>query len=139
MLEFNKKIQEQFSKMCATGKLFQVELSGSDIWQLYLSSFENDPMFRDPESSTHSCNHCNNFIRRYGNVVAIDGNYNTITLFDVEIEGEFKPVAKALSAAIKASEIKEVFFETFQELDKLPYERCKKTNSTFRLGVDKNN
>src|SRR4030042_2038407 len=80
----------------------------------------------------------NNFIRRYGNVVAIDENYNTITLWDIDTDDDFKSVVKALSKAIKKLKITEVFFETFNELNLLPYEVCKKTNTTFRLGMDKN-
>jgi hypothetical protein len=91
MIEFNKKIQAKFTAMCSTGKLFRVELTGGEIWDLYLKSFskENDPVFRDPESTSHNCNHCNNFIRRYGNIVSIDENYKVTTMFDVDIkEGE---------------------------------------------------
>ena len=67
MEKLNKKIQSQFDTMCQTGKLFRVEMSGQQVWDLYLSSFkkENDPIFIDPESSVHNCNHCKNFIRRY--------------------------------------------------------------------------
>lgn len=74
MEQLNKLIQAQFDKMCLTGKLFRVELSGRELWDLYLSSFENDPIFRDPTSSEHNCNNCNNFIRRYGNIVAVGCN-----------------------------------------------------------------
>lgn len=139
MKKFNKKIQAQFSKMCATGKLFRVDLSGQQVWDLYLKSFDNDPTFRDPNSSTHACNTCNNFIRRYGNIVSIDENYKTMTIFDVDAEDEFIPVAKALSEALKKATITEVFFETFEELNKLPYEKCTKKSPLFQLGVDKNN
>lgn len=138
MKKFNKKIQAQFSKMCETGKLFRVDLSGQQVWDLYLKSFDNDPTFRDPNSSTHACNTCNNFIRRYGNIVSIDENYKTITIFDVDAEDEFIPVAKALSEALKKATITEVFFETFEELNKLPYEKCTKKSPLFQLGVDKN-
>ena len=139
MKKFNEKIQAQFSKMCATGKLFRVDLSGQQVWDLYLKSFDNDPTFRDPNSSTHACNTCNNFIRRYGNIVSIDENYKTMTIFDVDAEDEFIPVAKALSGALKKATITEVFFETFEELNKLPYEKCTKKSPLFQLGVDKNN
>lgn len=139
MNKFNKKIQAQFSKMCETGKLFRVDLSGQQVWDLYLKSFDNDPTFRDPNSSTHACNTCNNFIRRYGNIVSIDENYKTMTIFDVDAEDEFVPVAKALSKAIKKATITEVFFETFEELNKLPYEKCTKNSPLFQLGIDKNN
>jgi hypothetical protein len=140
MKEFNKKIQEQFDKMSQTGKLFRVELTGQQIWDLYLRSFtkENNPIFRDPTSTTHNCNHCNNFIRRYGNIVAIDDNHVITSIFDVDIKGEYKDTALALSKAITSSKISEVFFETFTELNSLPYESCSKSNERFQLGTASN-
>lgn len=140
MINLNKKIHEKFVVMCTTGKLFRVALSGQEIWDLYIKSFkaEHNPVFRDPASSTHNCNHCNNFIRRYGNIVAIDKNYNIITLFDVDCEDEYKDAIGALAKAIKASPVSEVFFETFTELNSLPYESCSRSNNVFKLGVDKN-
>lgn len=140
MKEFNKKIQTKFTEMSKTGKLFRVQLTGQQIWDLYLSSFskENDPVFRDPNSTSHNCNHCNNFIRRYGNVVSVDAEYGITTMFDVDADEEFKNTAKALSTAIKASKITEVFFETFTELNKLPYESCSKSNTVFQIGTAKN-
>lgn len=140
MQEIVKAIQSQFDIMCQTGKLFRVELTGQEIWDLYLKSFkkENDPIFRDPESSTHNCNHCNNFIRRYGNIVAIDKNYKLVTMFDIDADEEYADSMKAISKAILKSKVKDVFFETFSELNSLPYEGCSKNNSVFKLGVDKN-
>jgi hypothetical protein len=140
MIEFKKLIQEQFNKMCSTGKLFRSSLTGLQVWDIYLTNFlkKDDPIFRDPESSTHNCNLCNNFIRRYGNIVAVDENYNIMTMFDVEAPEEYAKSSKALSAKLKAATIAEVFFETFDSLNSLPYEKCSKTNSVFQLGVDKN-
>ena len=138
MEKLNKLIQAQFDKMCATGKLFRSSITGQQVWDLYLKSFNKDPIFRDPESSEHNCNLCNNFIRRYGNIVALDGDYNIITIFDVEVESEFKPVVKALSKELKSAKIQDVFFETYNELNSLPYESCNKTQPIYKLGVDKN-
>lgn len=140
MKAFNKKVQDKFAEMSKTGKLFRVELTGQQIWDLYLGSFtkENDPVFRDPASSVHNCNHCKNFIRRYGNIVSVDENNNIDTMFDVVADEEFADTAKALTAAIKSSKITEVFFETFNELNSLPYESCSKSNAVFQLGVDSN-
>lgn len=140
MKEFNKKIQQQFERMCATGKLFRTQLSGGEIWNLYLISFEkeNNPVFRDPASSQKNCNTCHNFVRRYGNVVAIDENYNIMTIFDVEADEEYRDTTKQLSEIIRKSKITEVFFETFNELNSLPYESCKKTSSVFQLGTAMN-
>lgn len=140
MVEFQKLVQEQFSKMCQSGKLFRSYLTGNQVWDIYISSFnkEDNPIFRDPNSSYHNCNHCKNFIRRYGNVVSIDENYNVVSIFDVSVEGKFKPVALNVSKSIKSAGVSDVFFETFDELNKLPYEKCNKQNAIFRLGIDKN-
>lgn len=138
MKEFQQLIQKKFDEMCKTGKLFRVALPGSALWNIYLKSFGNDTIFRDPNSTTHNCNLCNNFIRRYGNIVAVDEHYNILSMFDVDIEGEYKQAAIDMSTAIKNSKITEVFFETFAELNSLPYEACKKSNNVFRLGVHQN-
>ena len=138
MKKFNQQLQKQFAEMCKSGKLFRASLSGQQVWDLYLNSFDEDPKFRDPESSEHKCNLCKNFIRRYGNIVSVDENYKISTIFDVDAEEEFIPVAKALSDNIKKSKISQVFFETFAELNILPYEKCTKNSVLFQLGVDKN-
>lgn len=138
MKEFNQKLQEQLSKMCKTGKLFRTAISGQELWKIYIDSFVNDPIFRDPNSTEHNCNSCHNFMRRYGNIIALDSNYEIITIFDIEIEGEFEPVAKALSEALRKSKVVDIFFETFQELNSLPYESCNRTNAFFQLGMAKN-
>lgn len=140
MVEFNKLIQSQFKKLCESGKLFRSSLTGQQVWDLYLKSFpkEHNPIFRDPNSTMHNCNHCNNFIRRYGNIVAIDEDFNVMTLFDVEAGEEYSAVAKALDSKLKSAPIADVFFETFKELNFLPYEKCSKNNERFQLGVDKN-
>lgn len=139
MKNFNKKIQEKFAEMAKTGKLFQVALSGRAIWDLYLAAFDpkDNPMFRDPASTEHNCNHCKNFIRRYGNVVAIIDN-QIVTMFDVQDTGEYQASANTIATAIKTSVIENVFFETFNELNSLPYESCTKKNEIFRLGVGEN-
>lgn len=140
MIHLNQKVQEQFNKMCSTGKLFRVTLTGQEVWDLYLKSFtkEDDPIFRDPESTVHNCNHCKNFIRRYGNIVSVNAENKVESIFDVEIEGEYENTVKVLSKAIRKSKIVEVFFETFNELNSLPYESCSKSNKVFKLGIDKN-
>lgn len=96
MKQFNEKVQKKFADMCKTGKLFRVNLTGQELWDLYLKSFDNDPIFRSPESTVHNCNHCKNFIRRYGNIVAVSEDYKITTIFDVKADEEFIPVVAAL-------------------------------------------
>jgi len=140
MTELVKLIQAQFDKMCATGKLFRSLLTGQQVWDLYINGFDkkHNPIFRDPNSTTHNCNLCNNFIRRYGNVVAIDENYNIVTMFDVVPAEEYRDSLAAVSSVLKKAAVSEVFFETFNELNSLPYEVCNKSNVKFKLGIDKN-
>lgn len=140
MNELTKLLQAQFDKMCATGKLFRSSLTGQQVWDLYINGFEkkHNPIFRDPNSSYHNCNLCNNFLRRYGNIVAIGADFSTMTLFDVDAPEEYATVVKSISNALKNAKIADVFFETFTELNSLPYESCNKNNATFKLGIDKN-
>jgi len=140
MKNFQKLMQNKFAEMMQTGKLFRVQLTGNEIWEMYINAFpaEQNPVFRAPDSSVHNCNHCKNFIRRYGNIVAIDANYNVVTMFDVDADSEYLQSAKAISNAVKESKIAEVFFETFTELNKLPYESCSKSNAAFQLGTISN-
>lgn len=138
--QFTKEVQNQLDIMSQTGKLFRVELTGDQIWDLYIKGFspENDPVFRDPNSTTHTCNHCKNFIRRYGNIVFIGPDYKIKSIFDGVENEEFKDSANAMSVAISKSKVVEVFFETFKELNSLPYESCSKSNNKFQLGVASN-
>lgn len=138
--KFNKKIKKQFDKMSQTGKLFRANVSGDELWKTYLDSFINKTIFRDPTSSDHNCKLCNNFIRRYGNIVAINDEGELESLFtNLGDVGEFTNSAKALDELITNSKIKDVFFETYEELNDLPYEKnVKKSQNTFKLGVEKN-
>lgn len=140
MIELQKRMQAQFDRMCVTGKLFRSSLTGNQVWDLYLAGFQrkDDPVFRDPASSVHNCNLCKNFVRRYGNIVAFDGDLNLISIWDVEAPEEFIGPCASVSGAIQAAGISNVFFETYAELNSLPYESCSKTNTVFKLGIAKN-
>lgn len=139
MKEINSKMQVQLAKMSATKKLFRSSMTGREVWQVYLSAFADDPKFRDPESSEHNCNMCNNFIRRYGNIVAIDENFKIMSLFDFGMENtEYEPVVIALSEALRFYAVQDVFFETYKELNDLPYEKLTPNQTQYRLGMAKN-
>ena len=137
--KFNEQIQEQFNRM-QQHKLFRLNCSGQQIWDTYLAGFtrEEDPVFRDPQSSTHTCNNDKNFIRRYGNVVAIDNDYNLMTLFDVDVTGSiYENTIKNLRKFLQSYSVSEVFFETYNELNSLPYEKITRSQSRYCLGYEK--
>lgn len=138
MKQLNIALQAQFNKMWATGKLFRSALTGQDVWDLYMSGFGQDAIFRDPQSSEHNCNQCKSFIRRYGNIVAVDENNNIMTIFDVEAPDEYAPSCTLMHVTIAAYPIQDVFFETYDELNALPYEACNKSMTSFKLGIPEN-
>jgi len=138
--QFNKQIQKQFAKMCATEMLFKVNVSWDELWDTYLLSFEDEKIFRDPDSSTHNCNCCKSFIKRYGNIVAIDSKGDLMSLFsDLGDVGEYSAPSIACDDLIKNAQISGVFFETYHMLDKkLNYESCKRNQKSFQLGIESN-
>jgi hypothetical protein len=135
--ELTDRIQRQFDKMCQTGNLYISSIDGDKIWETYLNGFnsEENPIFRDPESTQHNCNLCNNFIRRYGNIIAIDSKGKILTLFDVEAEHPYKNTMKKLSTLLTSSRVSNLFMETYEELNNLPYEKTKKSATEFKLGL----
>lgn len=138
---FSEQIRLNFSNLQQNGnKLFKSSLSGNDLWDLYLASFKegDNPVFRDPQSSSHNDNLDKSFIRRYGNVVTMNAEFEIITMWDNVPESKYSNSCREMSKTLKNSTIADVFFETFEELNSLPYEKCTKTQSVYRLGIEKN-
>lgn len=141
--QFADAVKNQFDKIQQKSSvLFESSVSGNELWDLYISSFlpKDNPVFRDPNSSTHNCNLDKNFIRRYGNVVSINDKYEIETIWDIEID-EASPYfssVKAMQKRLKDSPVANIFIETYEELNSLPYERTNKTQNKFRLGVEEN-
>src|SRR5574343_1074969 len=138
--QLNQAIQEQFTRMCNTNKLFRVNISGDEVWDKYISGFkpEQNPVFRDPNSSTHNCNNDNSFIRRYGNIVAIDESFQLMSLFDIEVSGDYIDTIPSLSQYVKSFPITDVFVESYNFLDReVNWERVNKKQEVFQLGVQK--
>lgn len=140
---FNQAIQKQFEEM-QKHRLFRLNVSGQQIWDTYISGFspEENPIFRDPQSSTHQCNNDMNFIRRYGNIVAINENFEIVTMFDISnnVAGtNYENTIAAIQKLLRSPNVKvtNVFFETFEELKSLPYESCNKSQAVFQLGHQK--
>lgn len=134
--QFNSKLSEQFTAM-QKFKLFRLNITGQEIWDAYLDGFEpeEDPIFRDPESSTHNCNNDKHFIRRYGNIVAIDNDFNVVTMFDIDVTGTiYENTVNNIKKLLSTGKVVDIFVETYDELHNLPYEACKKSQDVFQLG-----
>lgn len=142
MEAINQRIQKRFSEMTADAVvLFRSAVTGDQLWDLYISSFgeEMNPVFRDPESSSHNCNSCKSFIRRYGNIVAIDPvTYAIQSMFDgMEDDEEYGESFKNMSLVLRNTPVADVFAETKDMLVKLAYEKAYR-KGVFCLGVQKN-
>ena len=106
-LKFKQVIQEQFDEL-AKNKLFVTDTSKDLLWGTYLSSFPegSNPIYK--ERTTHDCQCCKQFIRACGNVVSfIDGK--KVSIWDVDIGGDYQVVADALSKLVKKSDVKDEF------------------------------
>ena len=145
---FNTLVQNKFRQI-QQGQLFSVDLvgypdhqTGYKLWDIYLSSFRDgdDPVFRDPNSSHHNCNNDKNFIKRYGNIVTIDKG-KIITMWDLELpeESKYYLPCKAMSEALKAGVITNVFKESFDFLHKANYQKTSNKMAEYQLGNDFNN
>lgn len=132
----SKMLQEQFMKMCATGKLFRSKVTGDQIWVAYMQGFGEDPIFRDPESSVHNCNQCKHFFHRYGNIVAIAEDNTIMTMFDGEVNDEYRQSFANMRNLLIAAPVENVFVETFDYLYNAVYERCNEHSVMFALNLD---
>ena len=140
--QFADLVFNQFQQLQKTGKLFRSSVTGDELWDKYLNSFKpgHNPVFRDPNSSAHNDNLDKSFVRRYGNVVTIDENYNIITMWDLQLseESEYYQPTLRMSELLKSKPICDVFFETYEELNSLNYEKNNKKQEIFRLGIAQN-
>lgn len=135
--QFSDKIKSRFSDL-QKYKLFKSSVCGDTLWDAYITGFkkEDDPIFRDPNSSTHTCNNDKNFIRKYGNVVALNEKEEILTMWDGIEEGIYKNSANKMSALLSSSPIQDVFIETYDELNKCNYEKNNKKQFSFKLGIE---
>ncbi len=141
--DYIKAIEEKFNQLQATCNLFRVQIHGAELWDIYIAAYrpEDNVRYRDAARTEYDCTLCQNFFRRYANIVGIDAQNQVQTMFEHENiapESPMYPVAQALTKAIKASPVAGIFMETYEELNKLPYEHCSPTKETFKLGIAAN-
>lgn len=141
MKDLTSKMQEQVDKMVKTGNLFRSTVDGDTLWNIYLQGFGEDPIFRSPESSEHNCNHCKSFVKRYGNIIAFDEDYNLMTIWDICPDEEYANSVKSVSEFIRNNQttrnnlISDIFIESFKYLEKVG---TNSKHNKYRLGLDYN-
>lgn len=113
-MQFKKAVQKQFDRM-AKHELFVSSTNKDTMWERYLTSFPDgtNPMFR--ERTEHDCSCCRQFIKSYGNVVAIINN-KVESIWDINIGGHYQVVADAMSALVKSNEIGNIFLSAENKL-----------------------
>lgn len=105
-------LEKHFNEMVENFKdLFTVSVDKNEIWELFQSSFpdgEND-IFQKRRRWDCAC--CKHFFNVMANVVAIDENYNIVSIWDVKVEDEkWQPIFDALSNYIHSrGKITEIF------------------------------
>ena len=107
-VKFSLGIKTKF-KMMSSHPLYEVDVDAQKLWDTYLDSFENDPIFI--KNREHDCSACCAFIKKAGKIVAIINN-KMVSIWDFEIpnEPEYDKVAKNLAALVHSSKIKGPFY-----------------------------
>ena len=119
--EFKTLMQDHAEKMFKDQEiLFITNTDKDELWELYLDSFPEgtNDIFR--KRREHDCSCCKHFIRSFGNVVAINKDYNITTIWDFKNAGTtYQPVIDKLSERIKSNIINNFFIthESFYGTD----------------------
>jgi hypothetical protein len=112
--ELKEAVQIQLGTMSG-GELFLTNVEKDVLWETYLGSFEPEwnPVFR--ERTQHDCNCCKQFIRACGNVVAIVDN-KLVSIWDIDIGGEYQVVVNALSEVVKSQAVRDSYLSQERKL-----------------------
>ncbi|MEI7620850.1 MAG: hypothetical protein WCJ57_04780, partial [Candidatus Falkowbacteria bacterium] len=94
----------------SSNRLYRVSLDTNKLWELYLDSFapEDNQIYK--ERREHDCSSCRQFIKSFGNVVAIiNGKVETIWNVDLNSDREYQPVVDVLDKFVREKRIENVF------------------------------
>ena len=115
--KFKTEMQKHFKKITKdVNTLFEVEVDKNELWSLYLNSFPEgtNEIFRN--RSEHDCSCCRQFIKNFGNVIAIENG--TITnIWEFETNSEiYQPVVNALSQYIKSKNVSNIYVSKIKKI-----------------------
>ena len=106
---FNQLIVNQLNKMCKLSNLFITDIDTEKLWDLYLNSFPAGTNEIYLTRRAFDCSCCHNFVRRYGNIVAIDDSNNLISMWDINPDYPYNEVVPKLANYVKSAPIKSLF------------------------------
>lgn len=104
--EFAQRVANRWWALSEGKRLLKTDVSGDELWQLYLESFPegSNPIFR--VRTVHDGSYDRSFIRQVGGLVTINGGNQTTSLWDIpDLEEPYATVAKALSERVRAAKI----------------------------------
>ena len=108
---FRDAVAKKFEQL-TKGKsiLVKSDISGDALYEMYQEAYpvEINGIFR--ERRHYDGNYDKNFIRRLGNLVAIDSKGNRDTIWNVTLPGYFNVVAKTLHKALIESQLRSYFY-----------------------------
>lgn len=115
--DFDKVFQKNFAALLETNStLFITDIDKDVLWNTYLDSFPvgTNELYR--ERREYDCNCCKQFIRAFGNVVAIKNN-KMVSIWDFKINDPiFATVTQAMCKLIYGGKIKDVFVTDAQKI-----------------------
>lgn len=98
-----QQLQAAFAELSKNRtSMFIVDVDKDVMWDTYLNAFPEETR------QEHNCNCCRQFIKNYGNLVAIV-NDKVVSIWDFTSEGEFDNVISSMNSLISSATIKEVF------------------------------
>lgn len=96
--------------------MYLTNVNKDELWDCYINSYPED------ERQSHTCNCCRQFIKPYGNVVAIVNN-KLVSIWDsLVLDEPYATVARNLAQLVKSKPVCDVF-----------------VSKVVKLGTDKNN
>lgn len=115
--KFKTEMQKHFKKITKdVNTLFEVEVDKDELWSLYLNSFPEgtNEIFRN--RSEHDCSCCRQFIKNFGNVIAIENGIIT-NIWEFETNSEtYQPVVNALSQYIKSKNVSNIYVSKIKKI-----------------------
>ena len=106
--------EASWKELSKAKRLFRVDISGDELWDKYLTSFEEGTNNIYRVRTEHDCSVCRHVIKHVGAVVAITSDGEVRTVWDFDATGTiYAPVVKAMQTLVKSAPVVDVFATTF--------------------------
>lgn len=102
--DFRNIVNKRAALFLKQDNLFVVDVDKDELWETYLNSFQfGNGIFR--ERTSHDCSACRTFIKQFGGVVAINNDYETISLWNIIVSEPYYTVVRNLDDLIVSGSI----------------------------------